>query len=265
MGSHRFRIRFNLTSKGVLCADSSSLTAALADGSSLILVADRKESPISESNTFILTGGAYETDPIAWEAGRRAKDALLLACASMRIAVDGGNDKPRGFLHSSVKDIACKAGKTTIRDDVHGLTTYNSSELTSFSHISAVGLIVQNDGQRFVDEVADIFSLEVRPSAKQRLALELLGFARFETSERARFLTCMLAYEALLEREERGRAALDLLEDLGHVANESDIDRDEKDSLMSALSRMKSQSNRENRALSCPQVSWRQRIPWAKG
>lgn len=242
MGSYKFRIRFHLDSEGVLQADGSTLCASLEDSTRIALQTEGKENPISEADRLILEGCPYQTEAEAWETGRRAKDALLLTCASMRIAVDVGNDRANLQLAERVKAVVREAGKVRIREDVHGLMVYDSSELTSFADSSAIRLVLNNDAQKFLAELTQILSQGVTPSEKQRLALELLGVSRFETSVRARFLTCMLAYETLLAPEKKAADVLKMLSDLRGIVEESDLNADDKESLKNGVASLKTQS-----------------------
>ena len=119
---------------------------------------------------------------------------------------------------------------------------YDSSERVSFGNSDANRLAPNNDAQRFLEELTQNLSLGVTPSKKQRLALELLGFSRFEASVRARFLTCMLAYEALLEFEEKADDVLGVLGELQCTVEDSDLDAGDKHSLRSSLGNLKRQS-----------------------
>ena len=242
MGPYRFRIRFHLNAKGVLLGDGSTLCASIGDSTQIALRTESKKNPIGEADRLFLHSGPYETESKAWDVGGRIKDALLLTCASMRIAVDVGNDSANHCVGERVKAAAWEAGKIRIHEDVHGLMVYDSSERVSFSKSDAIRLAPNSDAQEFLEELTQNVSLGVTPSEKQRLAMELLGFSRFETSVRARFLTCMLAYETLLEPEKKPEDLLAVLTDLQCTVENSNLDAGGKHSLKSALGNLKRQS-----------------------
>jgi hypothetical protein len=72
-------------------------------------------------------------------------------------------------------------------------------------------------------------------SDKERLALELYGASHYEKSDRARFITLVLAAEVLLEPRERENSTKEIVRGLIEYTKGSQLGKEEKDSIIGSL------------------------------
>ena len=194
-----------------------------------------EDKPIKESKELTLSSKGFGSEEEAWDIGKKVKDSLLVACMKLRIGVDAGKDKPKSSLSIAIKEKIHDEHKVKIIDNVHGLTVYDEVNPVKTFTVSGIGLVSPATSELFGDEIKTPFISNIILSNKETLALELYGASHYEKSDRARFLTLILALESLLEPKERDEKTIKHVEALIEKTNSATIPENEKKSILGSL------------------------------
>lgn len=262
MTDYTFRIRFRIVDGTVLNEESTEREIALAHGEPYTLCAVPREQPINKSNWLVLKGPTFDEENQAWNAGRRAQDALRWCSARLKMGVDVGQDRPLGLVteygKSWLKSMFQVPPRAEVSNDVHGLLVYEDRPGTRF--VSA-GVKVQlgKNVAAFQDAFTEALCGGLRLPDKLSLAFDLYSASHFLSVPRAahsaalnsaRFLTLWTALEsltALTEEEDKRRSqeAIDHLEELIAQTKDSSLAPDIKDSLIGGLRHLYWKSTRQ--------------------
>lgn len=234
MNTYAFRLRFFIHSPGVIQNSNSSFYFDLPSGTKAVLKSIDSTS-INNSKELVLSAGNYRTELEAAKAGAQMKTALLLSGPKLHIGIDAGRDRASFMVSDYIKSKVFADSGTQVIDNVHGVTVYKEDHpITTFS-ASATGLVSPSSAEKFTDVLYNIYELSPTLSDKVSLALELYGAAHYETSARARFITLVLATEALLTLEDRDDSVKQLVDKFIDLATNSGLPKKEVDSIKGSL------------------------------
>ena len=189
----------------------------------------------AESTRFVILSGGYSLESEAIACAEELKESVLCFGAKFRMGVDVGKDKARGFVSKHIKDSIFDEHGLRIIDDVHGISVYSEEYPTSCMSFSAVGIANPRGKSFFVDEVCNLILSPRIVDNKTKLAMELLTASYFELSSRSRFLTLVLAAESILKPDKRSEDVKLVVEELINHTKLSDIDLEEKNSILGSL------------------------------
>lgn len=239
----KFRIRFHISSKGMITGEEKEFEFQLPNGHSAKLHSINAES-FSEATKFVVVSGGYKSDEDAIKNGKQLKESIRFFAVKNRLGLDLGKDKATSFLSSSAKDKMFEASGNTVKviDDVHGLSTYSEEYPASCFSSSMIGLVNPKTKSFFTDEVANLSSSKIIVNDKIHLSMELVTASYFETTLRSRFLTLVLAAESILELEKRSDAICTNITGLIDSVKSSELDQQEKDSIIGSLKWLKKDS-----------------------
>lgn len=132
-----------------------------------------------------------------------------------------------------------------VLDDVHGLVTYQDPPRTRFvrAEVTATGI---KSVETFLTDFDALFHANPVFPPKQELAIDLYGASQFEASTCARFLTLLVAVEALLEPCDRSPGAQELVRSLIEQTAGSNLPNAEKDSIVGSLNWLFKESIRKS-------------------
>jgi hypothetical protein len=229
-----FRFRFNISSKGLMLGDEKSVQFNLPDGRIATFSCIDSET-LSESTRFVISSGGYRSAEEAFAFGEQVKESVLCFGTKFRMGIDVGKDKATSFLGKVIKDEILKTHGVRIIDDVHGISVHNEEYPISCGSCSAAVLFNSRKADFFLDELCNIISATKAINAKNRLAMELLTSSYFESSPRSRFLTLILAAEALLEPENRSEEVKDFVDEFKKLTTASGLPSEEKTSIIGTL------------------------------
>lgn len=238
--TYAWRIRLFLPECTPLEHDEATL--ALGDQLGFTLKPARREEAIRDSRELVLTQGGYASEEEARECGVRAKTALMLSSARLRIGVDLGNDTaPSGLTDYGAQEVR-RARGVRVLNDVHGLMVYPEVPPPKFTS-GSVKLHAGRTAQQFAAAFDAGYAADIQLTERQRLALELYAASFFETSARARFLVLVTVIESLVETKpstDRDCKCIDAL-----VSTMEQTELDAKCSLLDRLGRLKGESVRQ--------------------
>jgi hypothetical protein len=238
--SFNFRVRFSLPESDRLNYDTAEAEIRLPDGEVFTLKPIGGET-IQGSRTLVITGGPYSSAEAAEARGQATVKALLVTGASLTLGVNLGRDASAGGVTEAALRHYSEQTGVRMLEDLPGLTTYDSSVDTKFlgSRVTAVrGIAPENFEKPFLSAVQS----EPAMSAKVQLALELCSLSRFEATPRARFLTLVMALEALVEQKNRPTVVRRFLKLIIGLLAGAKMHDSEKDSLRGGLERLKRES-----------------------
>lgn len=234
MTTYRFRLRFNIAHKGILQGEDSEYKFILPNGHNSRLVT-HGGGKISNETCFVLISDGYKDAGSAHKHGSIVKDSLLCYAVKNRIGMDLGKDIASTILSDYVKQKIFQEQGIRIMDDVHGISVCQEDYPTSCICIKGLGLVNPCDTDYFTTELNHIADISRIVTAQVKLAMELLTFSFFEKPERSRFLTLVLAVEALLQPEQRPENVQLLVKSLIEQTKNSDVSDDDKKSIIGSL------------------------------
>lgn len=189
----------------------------------------------NEGTEFVITSGGYCSEEEAFAFSAKVKESVLCFGTKFRMGVDIGKDKANIFTGKTIKDEMLKDYGVRILDDVHGISVFDEEHPVSFASGSSPRLFMSREKNFFAEEVCKIILSPKTIDTKNRLSMELLTASYFEPSPRSRFLTLILAAEALLAPDERSDKVKLLVDKLRKNAESSDISDEEKKSILGSL------------------------------
>ena len=237
MSTFSFRLRFILAPYDAIGLTEASVALAPAGaGVAFRLKAHQRDNAIKDARDLVVTGESWDSEQDAREVGMRVKNSMMLALSTLRTGADFG-DRRRGsfFYPAGLKMLERQTGERVL-NDVHGLMTFTSHPPPRFAPMSAsIERTIQPD--RFLAAFERAYQTEYTPTEAESLAFELYNASFFERTPRTRFLTLVIAVEALLQPKERGPKAMAHVRYLIEQTQDSDALTDtEKASLTGSLS-----------------------------
>ena len=214
--------------------DENSLDFSLPDGRvATFSCVDSKI--INEGTRFVITAGGFCSAKEAFSFGVQVKESVLCFGAKFRMGIDVGKDKATSFLGKVIKDEILKSHGVRVIDDVHGISVYDEEYPVSCGSASGIVLFCSRKADFFLDELSKLIAAPKTINEKTKLAMELLTSSYFETSPRSRFLTLILAAEALLEPEDRHEKIKSLVDELKTLTRASELSEEDKSSIIGTI------------------------------
>jgi len=236
MGSFYFRLRFHLPRHDSIDCENRELEIpARRDEAPFRLRGLDGEGTIKSARRLVLTGGPYSSSEEAWTSGIRARNALMLYSIRSRVGIDLGKNRSSGGMSNYLRDKLGDERDVQFFDDLHGLSVYDGTKKTMFVCVFPPSLIFGHRLQDLLDLFKQANSMDFQPTPKQEVAFELFGAAQFQSSTHSRFLTLVMAVEALLEPAARQRASQEHVRRLIEETERSGLTESERESLVGSL------------------------------
>ena len=235
MAAFYFRLRFHLPQHhSINCDDAELEIPTDGDQPNLRLKANDGNGSIKSARRLTLSGGPYKSKEDAFAAGSKARHALMRYSIRSRVGIDLGKNRSSGGMSKYFKaKIASETG-VQILDDVHGLLVYDGTQETKFVYVGGA-LTLGHQVAVFLELFQQANASQFQPTDKQEVAFELFGAAQFEPSPRSRFLTLVMAIEALLQPADRDQEVQDHVQSLIDQTEQSKLPENEKTSLSGSL------------------------------
>jgi hypothetical protein len=238
--TYAWRIRFFLPECTPLEHDEATL--ALAGQLGFTLRSARREEAIKDSRELVLTQGGYGSEEEAMKCGMRARTALMLCCARLRMGVDLGKDVAPCGLTTYGAECLYEATGVRALNDVHGLRVYVEVPPPRFVSGRAE-LQVGRTVPQLTGTFDAAYAANVTLTDRQKLALELYAMSFFHTSVEAQFLTLITAVESLVDRGKNSEKVVSLLTNFKAITKQSDLSEMETRHLLNGLGNLKSESH----------------------
>jgi hypothetical protein len=240
----RFRLTIASNRAGIFRFAQPSVVVPLPEGLTLEVVA-RNADTLSEASNLHFDGHGFEDESAARAAGERLRLRLRVLDAILGLGLHVPlTDTISGGASLAVKKEMAEQHGVTVLDNVWGLATSPDDGQHVEIVAAAEARVHPSDPSYLITGLQKLWDLDVQFNQNAEDALSILSLATRETSERAAFLTTFLALEALLPRERRSPAALDLLEALRTMVLSSSLSQSEQSSLLGALGSLSDESFR---------------------
>ena len=242
MTQYSFRLRFHLREGSRIMLDAQEVELKRsADGIGIKIRTGSRGIAIKDNSSAAIVGGPFASKTDAARAGHEARQVLLAWSVTDRIGVDLGDDRLRTLatnygLKVMERDLGCP-----VRNDLHGLDIYEAVDDLVFVAVTAQ-VDVNKNGEMFISKLRTLLADPPQWSDKQSLAAELYSLSFFETSYRARFLTLMASFEALLQPAERPQAVLEFVARVLQQTDALSIGDSDKQAFRTGLQSLKRES-----------------------
>ena len=192
--------------------------------------------PLSKSRDIVLRGGGFGNEHAALALAYKLRDALSVTFARLDMGADfGGSARRSFFTRHGLAMIEESTGQRAL-NDVHGVLAFEEEPSPRFISMGPSQLIRTMQPDRFECVLAAALDLADAIPERESLAFELYHASFFESGSRSRFLTLMIAIEALLEPELRSEVSrLHLASLVEATRTAPNLTSDEKKSLEGAL------------------------------
>jgi len=195
------------------------------------------EKPISELQDFVVRGDGYGSDELARAAGARWTSIIQAAFSSCHIGADFGDRSPYaeggGLSEAGVQLMERETG-TRVLTDRFALMTFPSEPAPVFFGGQAVGV-----AGRHLEHVAGCLRAAAWHTPawgeKQRTAYNLFSASFNVPDADSRLMLLMMAVETLIEQQPRSASARALVEDFIEHTTATDLDPDERTSMVGTL------------------------------
>lgn len=259
MNDYSFRLRFKFYDGTKLGVEDGQLRLDCPEANrSLTLKSLIPEQSIKDSSEVALIGESWPSEREAHQAGERYTEALLLSMARMQIGVDLGARSPQAVVtRSGLQWMGEKVGERVLQDSA-GLMVFESTPVPKFVSVGTMSVQLIRPAKRFESCFQAAIDHDLSP--RERLSVELFNASFFESSIDARFLTLMIAVEALLQPATREQHSKDHVDRLIALTRDAlGIDDDEKESLLGSLRFLRKDSiSRTGRNLANAMLAGRQ-------
>lgn len=195
---------------------------------------------ISETDHLVLSARGFPSEESATGSGARAKAALSLCGALLRIGVDVGRDSSDFVSTNYWKEQVRRNTGKELHNDLHGLTVYPEQPPAVLVHGSVTPTVARSF-ERFEKNLARAYASSLL-SPRLQLALELYARSHFETSVRTRFLSLINAVEAIAVQQTRSKKVSDLVDELIKLVQEAEVEPGDRKAMLSSVARLKYES-----------------------
>jgi len=209
--NYRFRLRVAAKQEGKFAFDARVTSLNLTDELILDLVA-RNADTLAKATAFHFEAGGFACEELARLAGERLRLRLRLLNAILGLGINVPiGDSTSGSVSTAIKETALKDHDAVAIDSVWGLTTF-PDDGRHFEYVFGGNLNVRpSDPSYVMTALKTVWGLDVHLDQSSEEALQILGLATLESSEKAAFLTSYLALEQLIQRKVRSAQALELV------------------------------------------------------
>ncbi|MDN4611479.1 hypothetical protein [Arthrobacter burdickii] len=235
-----FRLRF-LTSNTHSLPFSENSVVLPTDTEQRFTLSAIPEGPLSEAQSFVLTGGPFDTREQATDEAERWQSRISIALTALLMAGYFGDASMNGgFTSDALEEFSKDSGAKAYNDHL-GITVYPYTGREVFFGASATGFAVPSSDRVIKALTSERNNIPVE--GQRRLAFELYSLSRFVASEpKASFMCSMMAIETLIEREERSDGARTLVKSFLQQVKDAGLPLEEATGMASALSDMKKES-----------------------
>ncbi|MDQ4092025.1 MAG: HEPN domain-containing protein [Actinomycetota bacterium] len=182
---------------------------------------------LGNARQLVIEGSSYDAEPAALEAGQRWMARVQTAFACMAIGADFGDRTPNVMW---------------IDAGLHGLTVFECDPPPKFVGVGPATASVSKSGPAVLRALRTAAVMSATMTPQQQLAYDLFSASFNEANVDARFVTLMMAVEALLPEVKHQELVLEHLERLVAIARKAELPDEEQRSLLGTLRRLKYQS-----------------------
>jgi hypothetical protein len=239
--SYSFRIRVNRCSSTTIQTETNEMAIPTDTENISIYLRAPHENSLKEAEEYALIGSGYSTEESANTDGIRYHDAVMVAFAASRVGVDFGLRAAKGaFTHHGLKWAEKQFGVRAL-NNVHGLMVYESEPSPRFVEMQANAVMGANSDNFSKNLYTAVESKPVL-SERELVSFTLFNASFFQPTADSRFILLVMAIEALIEPQMRNDDAVVLVDSLIQQAKLSNLEANEKNSVIGSLSWLRKES-----------------------
>jgi len=240
--TYAFPVRFALPMAGTFASSEQAIAFDTDTGPALTFASADKDTVISETNQFRISGSGFASIQEAEAAAESVRQSLLMYAVRHNVALDLGRDSVTDLMFSDeVKQAVKKATGGSLIADKLGTTVYSSDDKPQFLGINMTGKGVC-EPSFLTGSVARTFGKHSFAKPRALLAAELYTVGHLVARIPARFLLLVSSLEALLEVGPRPQETIDHVQSLIKQTEQSNLPQDEKASLINGLNSLRKES-----------------------
>jgi hypothetical protein len=246
MPSFSFRLRFLRCPTDTIRIDAPRWECPIGEGiPPLVLRSHGAEALIKDSEVLVFESEGWPSQEAAAQAAERYVPALALTLVKLRVGADFGRRAPKSaFTRAGLRMLETES-RPRVLNDVHGLMLYESEPRPCFATASLDDVCAVGQ-RRFEHVFSKALELAVRPTERERVALDFFNASFFQQSPDSRLLMLVMAIEAILDPPARAGEALAHVESMIAATREcGSLSDDEKQSLLGSLEWLKYKSIRQ--------------------
>ena len=222
-----FRIRCILGATGLESQEAQWVLATKDHHGEDVVVRPSHGDILSNTRHLVIEGSSYDSEPAALEAGQRWMATVQTVFARMAIGADFGDRAPNGIRTDA---------------DLHGLAVFACDPPPKFVGAGPAMASVSKSGPAVLRALRTAAATNATMTPQQQLAYNLFSASFNEANVDARFVTLMMAVEALLPEVEHQKLVLEHLERLSEITRKSELPDEEQRPLLGRLRNLKYQS-----------------------
>lgn len=242
--SFGFRVCFILNGEGSLTSNEEFISfVALKQDIPLKLSSGTAGVSIGKTDRFSISGGSFDTAEDAQTVAGKVRIALLRRATAMRQGIDLGQQSLKSFGMSDYgKQYVAELLKVhAVQEDYLGITVFRDDPKPKFVRMNPTG-IVSSQAQALVDDLSAAVGRYAFATKESEIAAGIYAISHFVGRTPARFLLLFVSLEALFKPTPRSKVAQNHVQSLIETTKQAQIPTDERESIGSALTFLKSKS-----------------------
>lgn len=241
--SYMFRIKFQTPESEALDIQADNeVQIELQDNLKIILKALSVEE--NKNSIYVINGGPFASEEEAQEIAINLTNLVLLHFANIGRGVSFQSFGPITHITEAGKEYFRKMFKlktNNIYPDNFGITIYKIEEDAKFLS-SNMRFVVTGSVEKLKESIEKKLYLNLNLNERELLTLEMFTSSFFEKTNSAKFLKLMICIESLLDVSEKDNEIKDMIDHLIEYVNKSKMDDLKRNSLSSAIGKLKKES-----------------------
>lgn len=234
-----FRIRFAVPEGHQIDTDQHELVLREEDSRRVSIRPLTPDTPISAARHFALTGAGYSTSDEAAVDAQKWIGALSLGFMSEFLPATFDRRSPRGGFAQGVLDAMNSGSDIALYNDGPGLKIVPEHPTPAFIGVTGAATAVKN-AKGAVDAIREMYAAGISLDEEASLAIEMFSASLTLGDIDSRFLSLMIALEALIDQGKLPNSQLRTLKKLRTCLDDmGDLDGADAQQLRQALGTLK--------------------------
>ncbi len=238
---YKFRLVFFHSRPGFFRIDKESLDYPLSE-KLVVQVVPRDSDNLRNASKYHMECSGFYSFQEAQNCGEKLRTHLRMLNCMLDLGLSSPSvDGKSGSVSEGIKNEVRKGGGELL-DTIVGLHVYPDDD-KHFEHVASGKMnVFPSDPYYVLKGLKDSWdnTFELNENASE--VLEILNISVRETSPKVKYLATYLAMEQILERKMRSEGAQELIDKFIQLTNNSELPKEEKESLSGSLGYLKEQS-----------------------
>lgn len=239
------RIRFRIPANKLNIEESEFVAGESCNGNKILLKSADLESPIKDSEWLILVSPGWPSEEDASKNSLPLLDSLCRSLSFHNLSADfGRRTSGGGFFRAFLDQVEEKTGRKCLNDE-RGIMIFATEQKPIVARVGDVSAHISVNKNQWAESFQIAVDSYESFTERESMAFDLFTMAhKVQQSADARFVLLFAAFETLLEQGERPIKVQEHVEKLIEVTKESDLPKNEVNSLVGTLRWMRNYSIR---------------------